>query len=214
MQFPRIVAAAAFSLLFLTLPCALRAQSQPAGSDADSAAIKQTCTDFSESFTRHDAHAVAMTFADDADFTNMRGIHSNGRKDIEKWFSALFTGNLKDSVRTDTVRSIRYFSPESGGGRCRYRDQRNEGRGRLGDCASQRSHGRPDGQEERPLVHRHVSRIGISRDSPGPGKRCLCRFRKMNPTFSFLARHSHKLPERNLVLTYIPYLICGFLDTL
>ena len=53
-----------------------------------------------------------MTFADDADFTNMRGNHSHGRKDIENWFASLFSGNLKDSVRTDTVRSIRFFSPE------------------------------------------------------------------------------------------------------
>jgi len=112
MSFPRMVAAAVFSLLLVTLPCAVRAQSQPAGSESDSAAIKQTCADFSEGFTRHDAHAVAMTFADDADFTNMRGAHSNGRKDIEKWFGGLFTGNLKDSVRTDTIRSIRYFSPD------------------------------------------------------------------------------------------------------
>jgi len=112
MRFSRTVAAAILSLVILVLPFALSAQSKPAGSDADSAAIKKTCGDFSESFTHHDAHAVAMTFAADADFTNMRGIHSNGRADIEKWFSGLFTGNLKDSVRTDTVRSIRYFSPD------------------------------------------------------------------------------------------------------
>jgi len=112
MRHSRIVAAPILLLLLVTLPCAVFAQSQPVGSDADSAAIKKTCADFSESFTRHDAHAVAMTFAEDGDFTNMRGNHSNGRKDIEKWFSGLFAGNLKDSVRTDTVRSIRYFSPE------------------------------------------------------------------------------------------------------
>jgi len=108
----KIVAAPILLLFLLALPCAVSAQSQTMGSDADSAAIKRTCGDFSESFTRHDAHAVAMTFAEDADFSNMRGIHSNGRKDIEKWFSGLFTGNLKDSVRTDTVKSIRYFSPD------------------------------------------------------------------------------------------------------
>ncbi len=112
MRLSKIVAAPILLLVLLALPCTLSAQSQAMGSDADSAAIKKTCADFSESFTRHDGHAVAMTFAEDADFTNMRGIHSNGRKDIEKWFSGLFNGNLKDSVRTDTVRSIRYFSPE------------------------------------------------------------------------------------------------------
>jgi uncharacterized protein (TIGR02246 family) len=105
-------ATSAIALALLTMPSATSAQSQPGGSEADSAAIKQVCADFSESFTRHDAHGVAMTFAEDADFTNMRGNHSHGRADIEKWFAGLFRGNLKDSMRTDTVRSIRFFSPE------------------------------------------------------------------------------------------------------
>ena len=42
----------------------------------------------------------------------MRGIHSHGRADIEKWFALLFRGNLKDSLRTDTVKSIRYFTAD------------------------------------------------------------------------------------------------------
>jgi uncharacterized protein (TIGR02246 family) len=112
MRFSKAIAAPILSLALLALPCASFSQNQAMGTEADSAAIKKTCADFSQSFTRHDGHAVAMTFAEDADFTNMRGIHSGGRKDIEKWFTGLFTGNLKDSVRTDTVRSIRYFSPD------------------------------------------------------------------------------------------------------
>jgi uncharacterized protein (TIGR02246 family) len=112
MRFLNLVAVSVFSLALLMLPGASYAQSQPANSEADSAAITKTCADFSENFTNHDAHGVSMTFADDADFTNMRGNHSHGRKDIENWFAGLFKGNLKDSVRTDTVRSIRFFSPE------------------------------------------------------------------------------------------------------
>jgi uncharacterized protein (TIGR02246 family) len=105
------IAMSAIALVLLTVPSASFAQSQTSGSEADSAAIKQVSAEFSESFTRHDAHGVAMTFAEDADFTNMRGSHSRGRAEIEKWFAGLFRGNLKDAVRTDTVRSIRYFSP-------------------------------------------------------------------------------------------------------
>jgi uncharacterized protein (TIGR02246 family) len=112
MRFPCIIAAHVISLALLTLPCAAPAQSQPNGAEADSVAIKQVCADFSEKFSRHDAHGVAMTFAEDADFTNMRGSHSHGRADIEKWFASLFRGNLKDSLRTDTVKSIRFFTPE------------------------------------------------------------------------------------------------------
>jgi uncharacterized protein (TIGR02246 family) len=112
MRFPTILAAPVVSLVLLTLPCAALAQSKPNAAEADSAAIKQVCADFSENFSRHDAHGVAMTFAEDADFTNMGGRHSRGRTDIEKWFASLFGGNLKDSLRTDTVKSIRFFTPE------------------------------------------------------------------------------------------------------
>jgi uncharacterized protein (TIGR02246 family) len=112
MRFPSILATFAVSLAVLTIPRAAPAQSQPSAAEADSAAIKQVCADFSENFSRHDAHGVAMTFAEDADFTNMRGNHSHGRADIEKWFASLFRGNLRDSLRTDTVKSIRYFTPE------------------------------------------------------------------------------------------------------
>jgi uncharacterized protein (TIGR02246 family) len=112
MRFLNFVAVAMLLTALSMSPRAARAQSQAAATEADSAAIKKTCGDFSENFTRHDAHGVAMTFAEDGDFTNMRGNHSQGRADIEKWFAGLFRGNLKDSVRTDTVKSIRYFTPE------------------------------------------------------------------------------------------------------
>jgi uncharacterized protein (TIGR02246 family) len=99
-------------ILFAPLP-ASRAQDSSKVADADSAAIKQTFTDFYESFSHHDAHATAMTFAEDADFTNMRGIHRHGRTEIEEWFANLFKGNLKSSNRTDIVRSIRFFTPQA-----------------------------------------------------------------------------------------------------
>jgi uncharacterized protein (TIGR02246 family) len=112
MRFPNILAAPVISLALLTVSGAAPAQSRPQGTEADSVAIKQVCADFSENFRRHDAHGVAMTFAEDADFTNMRGSQSHGRKDIENWFASLFRGILKDSQRTDAVRSIRFFTPE------------------------------------------------------------------------------------------------------
>jgi len=108
MRIPTIIAAPIISLVLLTLPCGARAQNQPASAEADSVAIKRVCADFSENFSRHDPHGVAMTFAEDADFTNMGGRHSHGRQDIENWFASLFRGNLKESQRTDTVKSIRF----------------------------------------------------------------------------------------------------------
>ena len=108
----RVIVVFAIALVvFATLP-ASRAQDSSKAADADSAAIKQAFTDFYESFSHHDAHATAMTFAEDADFTNMRGVHRHGRMDIEEWFASLFKGNLRASNRTDTVRSIRFFTPQ------------------------------------------------------------------------------------------------------
>ena len=98
--------------LVIACPPAFPAQQSPQGAEADSAAIKGVFVEFYENFTRHDAHATAMTFAPDADFTNMNGIHRRGRKEIEDGFAALFNGRLKDSVRTDIVRNIRFYSPD------------------------------------------------------------------------------------------------------
>jgi uncharacterized protein (TIGR02246 family) len=99
--------------LFLILPRPIsRAQDSSKTIDADSAAVRQVIADFSESFSRHDAHATAMTFAEDSDFTNMSGAHVHGREAIEKRFVPLYAGNLRAARRTDTVRSIRYITPQ------------------------------------------------------------------------------------------------------
>src|SRR5260370_17385687 len=99
--------------LFVLSPALIsRAQQQAQGNDGDSKAIKQVFAEFYESFSRHDAHAAAMTFAEDADFTNMGGNHDHGRKAIEDHLARLFTGNLKDARRTDIVKNIRFISPE------------------------------------------------------------------------------------------------------
>jgi uncharacterized protein (TIGR02246 family) len=112
MRAHRVFASSSIVLgLFLSLS-AFPAQNPLTDSEADSAAIKRVFTDFYENFTRHDAHGTAMTFAADGDFTNMRGVHRRGRKEIEAWFASLFAGNLKDAHRTDIVRSIRFFAPD------------------------------------------------------------------------------------------------------
>ncbi len=101
-------------VLCVLLPCgSARAQGAPPPSDADSAAIRQLVAEFYGSFSRHDAHATTMTFAPDADFTNMSGIYVKGHKDIEGRFTTLFGGRLRAATRTDTVKRIRFFTPRS-----------------------------------------------------------------------------------------------------
>jgi uncharacterized protein (TIGR02246 family) len=108
---PRFLLLSVFLVLFSSLS-AFPAQGQSKTAEADATAIKQVFTDFYENFSRHDARAAVGDFAADADFTNMRGIHRHGRKEIEEWLASLFTGILKDSRRTDIVRSIRFLTPE------------------------------------------------------------------------------------------------------
>jgi len=115
MRFPGILAALLIFLIpVFYSPAAAQEPSKIASAiaEADSAAIKQVFFEFYQNFTRHDAHATAMTFAPDADFTNMRGDRRSGRKEIEAGFARLFSGSLKDSRRTDIVRTIRFFSPD------------------------------------------------------------------------------------------------------
>ena len=98
-------------LLFFS-PMASRAQNSSSGSGADTAAIKQLVASYSEDFNRHDAHAISSLFAEDADFTNLRGMSRHGRQELEPFFGNLFSGILKNAQRTDSVRSLRFLSPE------------------------------------------------------------------------------------------------------
>ncbi len=108
----RAVVTVAIALFLILQRPISRAQDPSKTTDAESAAVKQVVTDFYESFSRHDAHATAMTFAEDGDFTNMSGVHVHGRKAIEERFASLYAGNLRAAHRTDTVRSIRYITPQ------------------------------------------------------------------------------------------------------
>jgi uncharacterized protein (TIGR02246 family) len=96
------------SFLFAISP----AHGQSKSSDADSAAIRQVIADFLDAFNRHDAHAWAMPFAEDGDFTNVTGLYLHGRKDFEERFTGLFATRLKNAHRTATVRHIRFIAPD------------------------------------------------------------------------------------------------------
>ena len=81
--------------------------------DADSAAINQAVAAWSAAWNSHDAHATAMKYVEDGDFTNTTGIPSHGWKALEDHYNEIFTTFLKDAHRTDTVRSIRFLNPET-----------------------------------------------------------------------------------------------------
>ena len=99
-------------VLFFSFSAAASWAQMPSNMDADSAAIKQCVAAWEDAWNRHDAHATAMRYVEDGDFSSTTGIPSHGWKELENHYNEIFTTFLKDAQRTDTVKSIRFLTPE------------------------------------------------------------------------------------------------------
>jgi len=109
----RVRTLAALLAMPLALVLARNAAAKPADSgSADEAAIKQVVAGFSDGWNSHDAHSMCMGLADDVQWVNWRAEAVHTRKEVEDEHAKLFSGLYKDTHRTDTVKSIRYFTPE------------------------------------------------------------------------------------------------------
>jgi len=89
----------------------LSAQNQD-NTGGDSAAIKLAVDGFVADFNRHDAHASAAWFTDDAEFTNVQQVTSHGRKDYEDHMVQVFKTRLKNAHRTVAITGIRFLAPD------------------------------------------------------------------------------------------------------
>ena len=98
--------------LFLAFSLAPAWAQMPSNMDADSAAIKQCVAAWEDAWNRHDAHATATAYVEDGEFSSTTGVPSHGWKELEAHYNEIFTTFLKDAHRTDTVRSIRFLTPE------------------------------------------------------------------------------------------------------
>jgi uncharacterized protein (TIGR02246 family) len=98
--------------LFFIFSAAVSRAQMPSNMDADSAAIKQCVAAWEDAWNRHDAHATAKAYVEDGDFSSTTGIPSHGWKELENHYNEIFTTFLKDAQRTDTVKSIRFLTPE------------------------------------------------------------------------------------------------------
>ena len=67
------------------------------GREADQKAIRELMDRFVDAWNRHDAHAFAAGFAEDADFTNWRGVGASGRSKIEEFHAPVFATIFKNS---------------------------------------------------------------------------------------------------------------------
>lgn len=83
-----------------------------AGASADEAAIKQVVAGFSNGWNTHDAHAMCSALADDVQWVSWRGDVSHSRKQVEDDHATLFAGLYKNSHRNDSVKAIRFLTPD------------------------------------------------------------------------------------------------------
>jgi len=98
---------AAFCLVLVSMT----ALAQSAG-DADQKAIRELMDKFVDAWNRHDAHAFAAVFAEDADFSNWRGDGATGRSNIEKFHAPVFATIFKNSRQKYTDIKIRFIRPD------------------------------------------------------------------------------------------------------
>lgn len=98
--------------LFVAFSAGLAWAQMASKMDGDSAGVKQCVAAWEDAWNRHDARATAAAYVEDGDFSSTTGIPSHGSKELESHYNDIFTTFLKDAHRTDTVRSIRFLTPE------------------------------------------------------------------------------------------------------
>jgi uncharacterized protein (TIGR02246 family) len=108
--------ALAFTTLGLMLTVALVVSGQTMngnradiGRERDEKSIRKVLADFVEAWNKHDATAFSLMFAEDADFTNVRGISVHGRTEVAKFHAPRFATSFKDSKQTMTKIQIRFI---------------------------------------------------------------------------------------------------------
>jgi uncharacterized protein (TIGR02246 family) len=79
---------------------------------ADDAAINKVVAGFSDGWNTHDAQAMCSDLADDVQWVAWSGGTVNSRQGVVNMHLRAFSGDLKDTHRTDTVKSVRYLGPD------------------------------------------------------------------------------------------------------
>ncbi len=82
--------------------------------EADRADIARTVANLQNAWNKHDVHAFALAFTEDADFTNVAGVHAAGRSNIEAFHAPRFADVFKESRLILAIRSIRFLSADLG----------------------------------------------------------------------------------------------------
>jgi len=78
----------------------------------DETSIRDVLAAFVEAWNKHDAEAFSMVFAEDADFTNVRGVGAHGRSEVAKFHVPMFATAFKESQQKIVDSRIRFIRPD------------------------------------------------------------------------------------------------------
>lgn len=82
------------------------------GNAQDEESIRNVLAAFINAWNKHDAVAFSLVFAEDADFTNVRGKSAHGRVEVEKFHAPVFATTFKDTHQKITDTKIRFIKPD------------------------------------------------------------------------------------------------------
>lgn len=82
------------------------------GQSPEEAGIQSNLNEFAKAWNIHDSKAFSKVFAQDADFTNVRGVSAHGRADIEQFHAKNFTTIFKNSNLVITNKKFRLIRPD------------------------------------------------------------------------------------------------------
>ena len=97
-------------VLLLVIPFLLSAQTIPSAPPEEEG-LRKLVDSFVDAWNRHDVHAFAAVFAEDADFTNVRGVGAHGRAAVEEFHAPVFSTVFKSSHLTAKNIQIRFLTP-------------------------------------------------------------------------------------------------------
>jgi uncharacterized protein (TIGR02246 family) len=112
---PSVVSTVVVGATLLVNPMAGRvssAQQAKITASAEEHRITQVLGDMVDAWNRNDAGAFARVFADDAEFTNVRGAVARGRADVERHYLPMFETTFKGTTQTIEDARIRFIRPD------------------------------------------------------------------------------------------------------
>ena len=80
--------------------------------DIDDPAIQNILNDFAAAWNAHDARSFSQLFAEDADFTNVKGVSRHGRAAFEEFHEPLFKTIWAYSKITITKNKVRFIKQD------------------------------------------------------------------------------------------------------